>query len=298
VEHSDALPFGHCSNDQAGQADRSHAPAAPQGSGTGTPWQTAGVNSSLRVQEGGCGEPVLALLHGLGGTGDVWNGWRPLLAQRWPGRWLAPDLPGHGGSPPLSEYTFGGLAGAVAAAVGPGADAVVLGHSLGGAVGLALADDRFGVRVQAVIGLGIKVAWTDDELQRALALAQRPLAWYGSRDEAAARYLRVSGLAGLLPPGDPAVDPGLREQDGRWRLAMDQRTFGIGAPDMGELLARSAVPVTLARGGNDPMNTDEQLARLGVPTAMLPGLGHNAHVESPQLSFTLLDRWASPAMPG
>jgi hypothetical protein len=26
------------------------------------------------------------------------DGWRPLLAQRRPGRWLAPDLPGHGGS--------------------------------------------------------------------------------------------------------------------------------------------------------------------------------------------------------
>jgi pimeloyl-ACP methyl ester carboxylesterase len=256
------------------------------------------VNSSLRVQEGGSGEPVLVLLHGLGATGDVWNGWRPLLAERWPGRWLAPDLPGHGGSPPLAEYTFGGLAAAVAAAVGPGASVVVLGHSLGGAVGIALADGSLGVRVQAVIGLGIKVAWTDDELQRAQALAQRPPAWYGSRDEAAARYLRVSGLAGLVPPDDPAVEAGLRQQDGRWGLAMDQRTFGIGAPGMAELLARSPVPVTLARGGNDPMNTDEQLARLGVPTATLPGLGHNAHVESPQLSFTLLDRWATPATPG
>ena len=45
------------------------------------------------------------LLHGLGATGDVWNAWWPLLARRWPGRWLAPDLPGHGGSPPLAAYT-------------------------------------------------------------------------------------------------------------------------------------------------------------------------------------------------
>jgi hypothetical protein len=46
------------------------------------------------------------------------------------------------------------------------------------------------------------------------------------------------------------------------------------------------------------MNTDQQLARLGVPTVTLPGLGHNAHVESPQLSVTLLDRWVTPSMPG
>ena len=51
----------------------------------------------------------------------------------------------------------------------------------------------------------------------------------------------------------------------------------------------------LARGENDPMNTDEELARLGAPTVMLPRLGHNAHVESPELSMTLLghldDAW-------
>jgi pimeloyl-ACP methyl ester carboxylesterase len=46
------------------------------------------------------------------------------------------------------------------------------------------------------------------------------------------------------------------------------------------------------------MNTDEQLARLGVPVVTLPGLGHNAHVENPQLSATLLGRWAISAMPG
>ena len=231
------------------------------------------------------------LLHGLGATGDVWGGWRPLLARRWPGRWLAPDLPGHGGSPPLAAYTFDGFAAAVAGLVQPADRTVVLGHSLGGVVGLALASGRFPVPVQAVIGLGIKVAWTDEELDRARALAHRPLAWFDSRDDAAARYLRVSGLVGLLPASDPAVDAGLREQDGRWRLAMDPGAFAVGAPDMAQLLARSQAPVTLARGERDPMNTDEQLARLGVPTVTLPGLGHNAHVESPELSITLLDTY-------
>ena len=243
----------------------------------------------MRVQEGGSGEPLLVLLHGLGATGDVWDGWRPSLARRWPGRWLAPDLPGHGGSPPLAAYTFDGLATAVAGAVQPSAPVVVLGHSLGGVVALALASGRFPVPVQAVIGLGIKVVWTDADLERAQAAARRPPAWFASRDEAAARYLRVSGLAGLLPAGDPAVEAGLREQDGLWRLAMDPGTFAVGAPDMAQLLARSQAPVILARGEHDPMNTDEQLARLGAGAVTLAGLGHNAHVESPELSIALLD---------
>jgi pimeloyl-ACP methyl ester carboxylesterase len=247
--------------------------------------------ADLRVQRGGSGEPVLVLLHGLGATGDVWRGWWPLLDRRWPGSWLAPDLPGHGGSPPLASYSFGGYAAAVAGVVPAGAPVVVLGHSLGGVVGLALAGGGFGVPVRAVIGLGIKVVWADEELDRAQAPGRRPLAWYDSRDEAAARYLRVSGLAGLLPAGDPAVDAGLRERDGRWRLAMDPGTFAVGAPGMARLLARSQAPVTLARGERDPMNTDEQLARLGAATVTLPGLGHNAHVESPEQSIALLDAW-------
>ncbi len=246
------------------------------------------MEAGLRVHEGGRGEPVLVLIHGLGSTGDVWDGWWPLLARRWPGRWLAPDLPGHGGSPSLAAYTFDGFAAAVAGIIPPSARVVVLGHSLGGVAGLALASGRFPVPVQAVIGLGIKVVWADEDLDRAQATARRPPAWFASRDEAAARYLRVSGLAGLLPAGDPVVDAGLREQDGRWRLAMDPGTFAVGAPDMAQLLARSHAPVTLARGEHDPMNTDEQLARLGAPAVTLPGLGHNAHVENPELSIALL----------
>jgi pimeloyl-ACP methyl ester carboxylesterase len=124
------------------------------------------MDAGLRVQEGGSGEPVLLLLHGLGATGDVWDGWQPLLARQRPGRWLAPDLPGHGGSRPLSSYTFDTLAAAVAGIASGGARTVVLGHSLGGVVGLALASGRFPVPVQAVTGLGIKVAWTQEELDR------------------------------------------------------------------------------------------------------------------------------------
>jgi pimeloyl-ACP methyl ester carboxylesterase len=247
------------------------------------------MQATLRVHEGGSGEPVLVLLHGLGATADVWARWTPLLAERWPGRWLAPDLPGHGGSRPLAEYTFDGLAAAVADVIQPGAHVVVFGHSLGGVVALALASGRYAVPVRAVIGVGIKVAWTDEELDRARALANRPIAWFATRDEAAVRYLRVSGLAGLMPADDPAVGGGLCEQDGRWRLAMDPEAFAVGAPDVADLLAQTQSEVTLARGERDPMNSDEQLARLGVATVTLPGLGHNAHVEDPERSIALLE---------
>jgi pimeloyl-ACP methyl ester carboxylesterase len=246
------------------------------------------MDSGHRVRRGGSGQPLLVLLHGLGATGDVWRGWEPLLAQRWPGRWLAPDLPGHGGSAPIAAYTFEALAAAVAELLDTGDRVVVLGHSLGGVVGLTLAASA---PIESVVGLGIKVAWTEDELARAKSLAQRPVTWYATRDEAADRYLRVSGLVGLLAADDPVVDAGLSEQDGQWRLALDPAAFGVGAPDMVGLLAASRATVTLARGEHDAMNTDEQLKRLGTHTVTLPGLGHNAHVEDPARSIALLERW-------
>jgi pimeloyl-ACP methyl ester carboxylesterase len=222
----------------------------------------------VRVLSGGDGDRTLLLLHGLGATADVWAG----VAGRWPGRWVAPDLPGHGGSPPLERYSFGALAAAVAPLVGP--DTVVLGHSLGGVVALALGSGWFGPGVTTVVGLGIKVAWTADELDRARALADRPARSYPTRDEAAARHLTVAGLADLPAP---ALDAGLRRDGAGWRLALDQRAFGVGAPDLPGLLAACRARVVLARGEHDPMVTAAQL-----PDAVtLPGLGHNAHVENP-----------------
>ena len=246
------------------------------------------VIGELRVQGGGDGEPVLLLLHGLGATGDVWSGWAPLLDSQWPGRWLAPDLPGHGGSDPLPRYSFGAVAATVANLVRPDERLVVLGHSMGGVVGLALASGWFGVQVETVVGLGIKVSWTDDELARVGGLAQRPVTWFDSFDDAAARYLRVSGLTGLLAAESPATAAGVAEDGGRWRLAQDPPTFAVGAPDMPALLAAARATVILARGEHDQMVTDDQLSELGAAVTTVPGLGHNAHVEDPAAVLRLL----------
>ncbi|MGF9755656.1 alpha/beta hydrolase [Microvirga sp. 0TCS3.31] len=223
----------------------------------------------------------MLLLHGLGATGGVWRGWDG----------LAPDLPGHGGATWDPPYTFARHAEAVLPLLGE-EPVTVVGHSMGGVVALALAalaPDR----VRRVVGLGIKVAWPPEDAARAAALADRPVATYDTRQAAADRFLRVSGLAGLVSTDDPMVDGAVvdRQAAGEgtgWRLAQDPRTFGVGVPDLAGLLSEVSCPVVLARGEHDPMVSHEQLAVLVAAPVTLPGLGHNAHVESPETVLGLL----------
>jgi pimeloyl-ACP methyl ester carboxylesterase len=234
----------------------------------------------LRVRAGGSGDEVLLLLHGLGGTGDIWGD----VGRRWKWRWIAPDLSGHGGSDRLPSYAFDSMAAPLAELTAGAGSVIVVGHSLGGAVGLALA--AMSDRVRRVVGLGIKVVWAPEELNRARSLAERPITWFETEAEALHRHRRVSGLGDLVD--DSVARHGVVEEGGRWRLALDPAAFAVGAPDLPSLLAGSRAMVTLARGEHDPMVTHDQLAALVPHPVSLPGLGHNAHLEDAAAVFALL----------
>src|SRR6266511_2613327 len=283
--------------------------------------------------------PLLVLLHGLGATGQVWDG----VAARWPGGWVIPDLPGHGRSDRLPRYSFvsvaaelaagldpwlvaepaaelvakpaAGLAAWVAAepaaepvatllaapvaglppAVAAGRPVVVLGHSLGGVLGLTLASGWFGVQIPALCGLGIKLRWSAEELARAAELAGRPRRAFATRAEAVERALKVAGLWRLVPDDSPVAEAAVVESTDGWRLALDNAAFGVGAPDMAGLLAACRAQVILAAGERDPMCPPEQLRAQQPDAVVLPGLGHNAHVEDPDALLPLLDRLRAAA---
>jgi pimeloyl-ACP methyl ester carboxylesterase len=89
----------------------------------------------IRLFEGGEGPPLL-LIHGYGGAAWNFEPMAPLLAGR---RLIVPDLPGHGGSTPLpAAPTLAGFADVLAGLLDEPVD--VFGHSLGGVVGLRLAE--------------------------------------------------------------------------------------------------------------------------------------------------------------
>lgn len=223
--------------------------------------------------------PTLLLLHGLGANASVWRPLLDLLAERWPGRCVAPDLPGHGAAAAAPPYSFGGFAAAAARHVDPDGDVVVLGHSMGGVAALALASGWFRVRPRLVVGFGIKVQWSADDLARALALSQRTPQTYATAEEASERYLRISGLRGLAVPGDFLATAGVDRGDDGWRVAWDPRTAAVGAPPMRSLLSAAACDVVLARGEHDPMVTTAQLEDLHDDVRVVADRGHNAHVE-------------------
>jgi pimeloyl-ACP methyl ester carboxylesterase len=239
----------------------------------------------LEADHGGTGPRLLVLLHGLGATREVWQ---PMLAtpdSHWDGSWIAPDLRGHGRSAYAKTYALGQHAADVAELVlsaGVWSEVVVVGHSMGGAIALALASGWFGIMPAYVFGLGIKVAWTPEEIFQLGNMAAAPARIFESRDSAIARYLKVSGLTGLVTPVSIAAMAGIREIDHGWRLAADPAAASVGAPPMRAMTAAAQASIHLARGAADTIVTHDQLFAFDPSTTDLAGLGHNAMVQNPE----------------
>lgn len=253
------------------------------------------MDRSLWCERGGTRGPLLVLLHGLGANAAVWDALRPHLAERWPGRWIAPDLRGHGRSFHALPYGFGAYAADVAALASTDDEVTLVGHSLGGVVALALATGLFGVRARRVVAFGVKVGWTEEELAKARALAEAPARFFDIRELAIDRYLRVSGLAGLVDPASAAAATGVTAVDGKYRLAADPRTNRVDWTDFPALARLANAPLHLLCGASDTVASPEGMRLLGAEVTMLVGRGHNPHVEAPAAFWRAIEGDLAPA---
>ena len=88
----------------------------------------------LSVSRGGSGEPLVVLLHGLGANRAVWQRMIAMAGKHWPGRWMAPDLRGHGRSLCEGPYGYAMHAADIAELIRdePGGNVTLAGHSFGG----------------------------------------------------------------------------------------------------------------------------------------------------------------------
>ncbi len=98
-------------------------------------------NRSLHYRETGKGALVM-LIHGFGMDGQVWDGITPALSEKF--HCIIPDIPGSGLSDPPEHWSIDHFAEAIialAAHLGHKKKFAVVGHSMGGYIGLAMADN-------------------------------------------------------------------------------------------------------------------------------------------------------------
>ena len=248
------------------------------------------TRSGIAYASGGTDGPLLLLLHGLGATGAVWTRLLAEFQESWPGRWAAPDLRGHGLSLAEAPYGYAVHAADMAElAAELGSERVtVLGHSFGGVVGAVLGSGWYGVTVDRVVALGVKIDWTDDEVARAQAMAVRPAQVFASPDEAADRHLKLAGLRSLVEPVEPVARAGVRRANGGWVAALDPQAFSAVGPPVETVLSRCEAPLRLAAGAGDTMVGLDAMRRIDPDAVVIDGAGHNAHWESPEAVWSLL----------
>lgn len=239
------------------------------------------IGAEIWAERGGSEGPLLMLLHGLGANADVWQGMKPLVEKDWPGRWIAPDLRGHGRSSHRGPYGYAQHAADMAGLMGQHEEVTIVGHSMGGVVGLAMATGWYGVKVKHVVAFGMKIRWVPDEVTKLHGLGLAPVKSFASETEAVDRYLKVSGLFGLIDPASSAAKSGVRVEGGRYRLASDPGINGAAGPEVADFVRAAKAPFRLAAGAKDPMVVCADMQPFDPAPKIFEGVGHNVHVERP-----------------
>ncbi len=250
----------------------------------------------LNTINGGNGDSVFLFIHGMGTTSAVWRPLLKVVEEKWQGAWTAPDLRGHGQSPRMPAYDIEGYArdieDTLAAAGMLHRDLTIVGHSLGGVVGLKLANGNFGFKPARVLGLGIKVNWKDGEIEAIQQRANAPVKHWPDIEEALTRYRKASGLLNL-DSNDPVLLDGVIQDDKGWRLAADPKTAGLGKPPSFQAMTdETQCAYHLACGAEDSMVSRDELRVYDPNAEVLDGLGHNAMVQAPQVVWEWIRRHA------
>jgi magnesium chelatase accessory protein len=251
-------------------------------------------------------EETVLLVHGTGASSHSWRGLAPLLAAKY--RVVSVDLPGHGftGSLPSGMASLPCIAAKLTALLQSLAIAPqwAVGHSAGAAIIARIAlDDALPLRAIASLNGALLPlpGWSGAvfppvaKFLAANSLAARLFAWRANDPAAVRRLVASTGSsldrAGLdfygRLIGSPAHVAGTLQMMAAWDLESLQRD-----------LPQLDTPLLLLVGQQDrtvaPAEADR--VRKFVPTARiesLPGLGHLAHEERPELVAEALLRFAT-----
>lgn len=255
------------------------AEAAPEPERVATPF------GPIQVLEAGLADaPPLVMMHGFGSDLLSFLLLQPLLAARF--RTMAVDLPGHGGSTKnLPGPDPASLAKAVGAAMTARGiqKAHLVGHSLGGAVALALTGNEpersLSLTLISPAGLGPEI--NTDFISGFLA-ARRP--------RALAAVLAMLFADDKAPIGHEMIDAVLRAKrlDGAEAAlsAIAAANFSEGRQQISlrPVLADPTRPVQVVWGRHDRIIPASQAEGLPphVKVAIFENAGHVAHIEKPE----------------
>ena len=236
-------------------------------------------NSSIHLRESEPGDeayPTILCIHGNLGSGR----WFESFLAAYPGRALAPDMPNFGASDHIDGYAMSDYAdwiGAICDAAGVTA-AIVVGHSLGGAVAMELLSRR----PSLVNGLVL----VDPSPVEGLVT---PREYYPAIEAYRSdKAVLAQALRGAVPT---LTDEDLysRLLDDAWRMNRDcfiGHAEALAKADFREKLAGVELPVHVLRGDQDPLITKELAAKtaefFGASVYTFQECGHSPMVEQPE----------------
>lgn len=255
------------------------------------------------VEDGDPGAPAVLLIHGTGASTAWWDPVVPALSGSC--RVIRVDLLGHGkSSSPARGYdipTQARRAGAALDTVGAGR-VTVIGHSTGGTVATALAEQRPDkVTALALIDLGPSLdAFIGQGLAGRLLLAPLPgrLLW-ALRTEAIIR--KAMGSAFTRPVDIPGAIIEATMGMTHRALAATSRASDdyLKQRSIPDRLAGLGLPVLVIFGTDDRRwQSSSAVAYRAVPGArleLLPGVGHTPMLEDPRTTSKLLLDFAAAA---
>ena len=247
----------------------------------------------MKISTSGIG-PTVVFIHGFCENSTIWTPFRERLEQKY--QVVLIDLPGHGGSPIESqEFTIDAIADKVHTSLKEQGNEkyFVIGHSLGGYVSLALAQNY----ADQVLGFGLFSSTTyPDTAEKKKARVKLQ----GFLEEHGVQVFMDSFVPNLFSPANRVKmhsEIAILKHIGSkvsintivaYSLAMKDR------PDRTHVLADFSKPRFIVTGADDgavPLEVSQKMMEL-VPTEntlLLDGVGHNGFVEAKAESLEFIE---------
>jgi pimeloyl-ACP methyl ester carboxylesterase len=259
------------------------------------------------VEEGPRSGSPIVLIHCFTCAINYWNKMIPALARQH--RVVAIDLLGHGGSEkPKSGYSVSNQADLIAQALAKlgVSDAEVVGHSLGGAVAVALAQQSPAL-VNRVFIVDTPPTHEEGDLGLVAKLGFAPVigeAFWRIKPDFAVR----KGLEVAFAPGFKVPDEFVEDVDRMTFSAYDDSASGFDdytkEEPLDQRMAETGKPLMVIMGAEEQI-IDEPAKRLaeyratvpGTQTKLISGAGHSPNVEKPAQAAALVLGFAPAAKP-